>query len=160
MGDTGSESYFRSTRTERRWPASLGELSSQGHAGAGRTRDKSLLFVEDIALDKSDEPAGANHARLGAKRRSPYRPQEIDLQLQSRETFILGKSGAVRDAHCRVSYVAKHSAVKHPHRICVPAGGFEFDCGSAASGSSERETKKITDWSGEFFARRIRTLFG
>jgi hypothetical protein len=38
---------------------------------------RALLFVDDIALDEPDEPAGANHPCLGTKRRFPHRPQEM-----------------------------------------------------------------------------------
>jgi hypothetical protein len=38
-------------------------------ASAGRTRDKPVLFVDDIALDEPHEPAGANHPRFRAEHR-------------------------------------------------------------------------------------------
>jgi hypothetical protein len=46
-------SDLRSSRWELRWSASFGELSPQRQTGAGRTRDKPLLFVDNLALDVS-----------------------------------------------------------------------------------------------------------
>jgi hypothetical protein len=64
--DIGSRLRLGSSRWERRWPPSFGELSAQRQAGAGRTRDKPFLLVDDIALDQPDELAGANHPCFGA----------------------------------------------------------------------------------------------
>jgi hypothetical protein len=63
----------RSSRCERWYSASFSQLSAQCQAGAGRTRDKALVFVDDIALNKPNELARANHFRFCAKGRFPYR---------------------------------------------------------------------------------------
>jgi hypothetical protein len=85
------------------------------------------LFVDDIALDESDELASANHFSFGAKSRLPYRPKEIDLQLQRRHTLVCLKCGVVGEAHGRVSDVAQHASMEGPGRICVPLIGDEFE---------------------------------
>jgi hypothetical protein len=149
--DIGSRSRLRSSRWERRWPASFGELSPQRQAGAGRTRDKPLLFVDDITFDEAYEPASADHPCFGAKRRFPHRPQEIDLQLQSREALICRERGVVREAHGCVSDVAQHASMESSHRVGVALISDEFDHSHSVFRLKELETEKLADGRRKFF---------
>jgi hypothetical protein len=69
----------------RKWTTSLEKSHQDQFANGQSSRD---LRVNSNIMNPETYPC------LGAKRRFPHRPQEIDLQLQGRETLIWRERGA------------------------------------------------------------------
>ncbi len=80
-----------------------------------------------------------NNFTYSTQLRLPNRPEKINLQFQSCESFAFLKCGSVGDAHGCISYVAKNSAVKYTHGIGMLFTGLEFN--GCLSASDRRKFK-------------------
>src|SRR5206468_4599660 len=131
--------------------APLAHLAPQGHAGAHRARDESLLRVGHVALHEADRPPRLHGARRRDESPAPERPQEVDLQLEGGEALSFIKGRGVRRPHRGIGDIADDPAMERAHGIGVLWAGLKledrlprFDRGrSKADESAHRSARPI-----------------
>lgn len=78
--------------------------------------------------------------------RLPNRPEKIDLQFQSCESFAFIECGGISDAHGCIGYATKNAAMTYTHRIRVLFTVLEFNDSLSASDGRELKSRSIALW--------------
>src|SRR2546428_12140802 len=97
--------------------ALLARLAAESHAGAHRTCDEPSFGIRHISLREPDRPPCLDHVSRCDQGAGPERPQEVDLQLESREALAVGEGRRIRHSHSCVRDVAEDAPVQRAHRV-------------------------------------------
>src|SRR6266566_716337 len=99
--------------------ASLGALTSEGHASRGCLGYQVTALIRDFTLHVANNAAAPHDFALGSQASLPNGPKEIDLQFHGRKRFLRRKCAREGHSHRGVSDVTKNPAVQRPHGIGV-----------------------------------------
>src|ERR1700678_1590093 len=119
LRDLFSEQSVRHPRSNVRRLPSCGLLAAKHHTGGRRFRDQSVFLVGNGALEVADGLAPPHDRPFSSELCLPDWAKEIDFQFDRGERFLRRESACERDAHRRISYIAKNTAVQCSHGICM-----------------------------------------
>src|SRR6266550_2036048 len=85
--------------------AALCRIAAQYHAPRAGLGHRLPVFILHVTLDIAGGFAALDHARFSAKLRLPNRPEEMDVQIHSRERLVLAERAGEGQAHGRVRQI-------------------------------------------------------
>src|SRR5437870_8245439 len=102
-------------------------LAAKHHTSRRRFRDQSVLLIGYLAFNVANGAAPLHNGSFRSELCLPNRAKEIDFQFDGSEGFLRSKGARKRHPHCRISNIAKDSAVQRSHGICMLRSGCQHD---------------------------------
>ncbi len=89
--------------------------------------------------------AFGNNLTYGTQLCLPNTLEKIDPQFRSCESFAFLKCRSIGNAHGRIGYVTKDTAMKYTRRIGMLFTGLEFNDGRSASDRREPKANQLSN---------------
>jgi hypothetical protein len=95
-------------------------ISSERHHGTRNLRDQLVVVSKNVADVTANLSSYIHRFSDRTNATIPYRTKEIDLQIDTGETFAFLETRGVSRPNRGVSNVAQNAAMNCAHGICVP----------------------------------------
>src|SRR4051812_39619440 len=119
--------------------ASFGLFSAKGQTSAGAACDDFAAIIENFAIDEAYCPPVMDGLCHCLKVSFFEGTQVIDLQFDSRESFVVIQSSRISKSHGCVGYVDKDATVQRSHG--VPEALVNIDLNGSRTGFDVRKAK-------------------